>query len=64
VLADAVGAEPPRRVSRWLGRLLAGQVAVVAMTELRGASNEKAKLELDWQLRYPSWRLGFVKGLD
>ena len=34
------------------------------MTELRGASNEKAKRELDWQLRYPSWRDGFVKGLD
>jgi nucleoside-diphosphate-sugar epimerase len=63
-LAAAVGAKPPRRVPRWVGRLAAGEVAVLAMTELRGASNEKAKRELDWQLRYPSWRQGFVKGLD
>ena len=33
------------------------------MTEARGASNEKAKRELGWQLRYPSWRLGFKEGL-
>ena len=33
------------------------------MTDARGASNAKAKRELDWQLRYPSWRLGFTKGL-
>ena len=64
VLAAAVGAKPPRRVSRWVGRLAAGDVVVTAMTELRGASNDKAKRELDWHLRYPSWRDGFVKGLD
>ena len=64
VLAAAVGAKPPRRVSRWVGRLAAGDVVETAMTELRGASNDKAKRELDWQLRYPSWRDGFVKGLD
>ena len=64
VLAAAVGAKPPRRVSRWVGRLAAGDVVETAMTELRGASNDKAKRELDWQLRYPSWREGFVKGLD
>jgi hypothetical protein len=33
------------------------------MTEIRGAANDKAKRELDWQLRYPSWRQGFAKGL-
>jgi 2-alkyl-3-oxoalkanoate reductase len=63
VLADALDAKPPRRVPRWLGRLLAGEVATVMMTEARGASNEKAKRELDWQLRYPSWRQGFAQGL-
>ncbi len=63
VLAAAVGAKPPRRVPRWVGRLAAGEWAVVAMTEIRGASNEKAKRELGWQLRYPSWRQGFAKGL-
>ena len=64
VLVAAVGAKPPMRVPRWLGRVAAGEVAVLAMTELRGASNDKAKRDLDWQLRYPSWRQGFVKGLD
>lgn len=62
-LADVVGAKPPRRLPRWIGRLAAGEWAVVAMTELRGASNEKAKRELDWRLRFPSWRQGFVQGL-
>jgi len=63
VLASALGAKPPRRVPRWLARLLAGEVATAMMTEARGASNEKAKRELGWQLRYPSWRQGFAEGL-
>jgi nucleoside-diphosphate-sugar epimerase len=63
VLADALGAKPPRRIPRWLGRLVAGEMAMLMMTEVRGASNAKAKRELDWQLRYPSWRQGFTKGL-
>jgi nucleoside-diphosphate-sugar epimerase len=62
-LAAAVGAKRPLRLPRWIGRLAAGEVAVMAMTQIRGASNEKAKRELDWQLRYPSWRQGFAKGL-
>jgi len=61
--AQAVGAKKPRRLPRWLGRLAAGEGAVVMMTEVRGASNEKAKRELGWRLRYPSWRQGFVNGL-
>jgi nucleoside-diphosphate-sugar epimerase len=63
VLASALDAKPPRRVPRWLGRLAAGELATIMMTDVRGASNAKAKRELDWQLRYPSWRLGFTKGL-
>jgi nucleoside-diphosphate-sugar epimerase len=63
VLAAAVGAKRPFRVPRWLGRLAAGEVAVMAMTEIRGASNDKAKRELGWQLRYPTWRQGFAEGL-
>jgi nucleoside-diphosphate-sugar epimerase len=63
VLASALGAKPPRRVPRWLGRLLAGEAATAMMTDARGASNEKAKRELGWQLRYPSWRQGFAQGL-
>jgi nucleoside-diphosphate-sugar epimerase len=63
-LARVIGAKPPRRVPRWLGRLLGGETPVVMMTEFRGASNEKAKRELGWELRYPSWRLGFRDGLS
>jgi nucleoside-diphosphate-sugar epimerase len=62
-LARALGAKPPRRLPRWLARLAAGEMATVMMTEVRGASNAKAKHGLDWQLRYPSWRQGFAHGL-
>jgi nucleoside-diphosphate-sugar epimerase len=63
VLASALDAKPPRRVPRWLARLAGGEVATVMMTDVRGASNEKAKRELGWQPRYPSWRQGFAQGL-
>jgi 2-alkyl-3-oxoalkanoate reductase len=59
VLADVLGAKPPRRVPRWLARLVAGDAAVMFGTESRGASNAKAKRELGWTLRHPSWREGF-----
>jgi nucleoside-diphosphate-sugar epimerase len=59
VLAQALDAKPPRRFPTWLARLVAGEAAVVLGTEARGASNEKAKRELGWTLRYPSWRRGF-----
>jgi 2-alkyl-3-oxoalkanoate reductase len=60
VLADALGAKPPRRFPVWLARLFAGETAVMLATEARGASNTNAKRELGWTLRYPSWRQGFV----
>jgi nucleoside-diphosphate-sugar epimerase len=63
VLASALDAKPPRRIPRWLGRVLAGEMATVMMTDVRGASNEKAKRELGWQPRYASWRQGFTQGL-
>ena len=59
-LAQAARAKPPRRVPRWLARLFAGEVGVVLMTETRGASNAKARRELGWTLRHPSWREGFA----
>ena len=62
-LAECAGAKPPRRVPRWLARLLAGEMAVGMMTEGRGFSNAKAKRELGWELRYPSWRQGFKEEL-
>jgi nucleoside-diphosphate-sugar epimerase len=62
-LAECVGAKPPRRLPAWLARLLAGDMVVVMMTEGRGFSNAKAKRELGWPLRYPSWRQGFREEL-
>lgn len=61
VLADALGAKPPRHVPLWLGRLFAGEPGVVMATTARGASNERAKRELGWEPRYPSWRRGFAE---
>ncbi len=63
VLAAAVGAKPPLHVPAWLGRLVAGEAAVSMMTQIRGASNAKAKRELGWQLAWPTWRDGFARGL-
>jgi nucleoside-diphosphate-sugar epimerase len=60
VLADVLGAKPPRRVPRWLARLFAGEAVVMMGTDARGASNAKAKREFGWEPRYPSWREGFV----
>jgi nucleoside-diphosphate-sugar epimerase len=59
--AETLGAPAPRHVPRWLGRLFAGEVGVVMMTEVRGASNEKAKRELGWRPRHASWREGFAQ---
>lgn len=62
-LAACAGAKPPMRVPAWLARPLGGEVAVRVMTEGRGFSNAKAKRELGWELRYPSWRQGFKEEL-
>ena len=59
-LAEALGAKKPRRVPRFIGRLFAGEVGVMMMTELRGVSNAKAKRELAWKPAYPSLRQGFA----
>jgi 2-alkyl-3-oxoalkanoate reductase len=60
VFAEALGAGPPRRFPRWFARLIAGEAAVVMGTDARGASNAKAKRELAWVPRHPSWREGFA----
>jgi nucleoside-diphosphate-sugar epimerase len=59
--AKAVGAPAPRRVPRWMGRLFAGEAGAIMMTEVRGASNDKAKRELGWRPRHASWREGFAE---
>jgi nucleoside-diphosphate-sugar epimerase len=62
-LAASAGAKRPMGVPKWLARLLAGDVVVTMMTEGRGFSNAKAKRELGWKPRYPSWRQGFKAAL-
>jgi nucleoside-diphosphate-sugar epimerase len=62
-LAEAIGAKPPRHVPVWMARLFAGEHGVVMMTEVRGASNAKAKRVLGWRPAFPSWRDGFRAGL-
>ena len=62
-LAECTGSRPPRRIPAWLARLVAGEMAVGIMTEGRAFSNAKAKRELGWELRYPSWRQGFKEEL-
>jgi nucleoside-diphosphate-sugar epimerase len=60
-MAETIGAPPPRRVPKWVGRLLAGRPAVIMMSELRGASNAKAKRDLGWSPRHPTWREGLAE---
>lgn len=63
VLAEALGAAPPRRVPGWVGRLAAGPGGLAMMTEVRGALNAKARRELGWEPLHPSWREGFRTAL-
>jgi 2-alkyl-3-oxoalkanoate reductase len=64
VYAKAIGAKRPLRIPAWIARLVAGGMIARAATELRGASNAKAKAELGWQPSIPSWRQGFTTALD
>lgn len=63
VYAEAIGARRPLRVPLWLAKLIAGRAVAANVASLRGASNTKAKRELDWQPRYSSWRQGFREAL-
>jgi nucleoside-diphosphate-sugar epimerase len=63
-LAKAAEGKPPYRIPHWLGELTIGKAGVSIMTQIRGCSNAKAKRELNWTPIYPSWRIGFVDGLD
>lgn len=58
-LAEVLGAKPPRKVPAWLARSMLGEFGIATMTTQRGSSNAKAKRELGWSLRHPSWRQGF-----
>jgi len=63
-LAKAVEAKPPFKIPYWLGELTIGKAGMPIMTHIRGCSNAKAKRELNWTPIYPSWRIGFVDGLE
>ncbi len=63
-LAECLGARPPRHVPAWIARFAIGEVGVSMMTQIRGASNAKARRELGWEPMWSSWREGFVSGLD
>jgi nucleoside-diphosphate-sugar epimerase len=63
-LARILGAKPPRHVPVWIARLAAGEAAVSMFTQIRGASNAKAKRELGWQPDHATWRDGFRRGLS
>jgi nucleoside-diphosphate-sugar epimerase len=63
-LAKATDAKPPLKIPHWLGELTIGKAGVSIMTQIRGCSNAKAKRELNWTPIYPSWRIGFVDGLE
>jgi 2-alkyl-3-oxoalkanoate reductase len=59
-LARLAGGPRPRRVPTWVGWLVGGEGLVRMMTSVRGSSNAKARSELGWVPRYPSWREGFA----
>jgi nucleoside-diphosphate-sugar epimerase len=56
--AEAIGAKKPLRVPVWIAGLAMGKIATMADVQA-GASNAKAKRELGWEPRWPSWREGF-----
>jgi 2-alkyl-3-oxoalkanoate reductase len=62
-LAASLGAKKPMRLPAWLARPLIGNHGISLMTQVRGSSNARAKADLGWELRYPSWRDGFRSGL-
>ena len=59
-LAKELGVKPPMKVPRFVGRIVAGEAAAMLMTELRGASNAKARTELTWRPQHASWRDGIT----
>jgi nucleoside-diphosphate-sugar epimerase len=62
-LARLLDAPRPMKVPKLLGRVLAGEYAVRMMTAAQGASNARAKRDLGWEPRHPSWRDGFPGAL-
>jgi nucleoside-diphosphate-sugar epimerase len=62
-MAAMIGAPAPRHVPAWLARLFVGEWGVAYMTGLAGASNLRARQQLDWNPTYSSWRGGLTADL-
>jgi len=60
-LAGILNVKPPFHIPVWVGRLLAGEHTAAMMTQVKAASNAKAKRELGWQPVHRSWRQGFAE---
>lgn len=58
--ADLLGAPRPMRLPWLIGLLGAGSYGVYMMTRQPGVANAKAKVDLGWELKYPTWRQGFA----
>ncbi len=61
--ARLLGAPAPRNAPRWLGRLVGGPYADYLMVQQRGASNAKARADLNWRPQYARWHEGFESEL-
>lgn len=59
VVARLLHAPAPGHMDESAARRSLGDMLVYIMNEQRGASNAKAKRELQWEPRTPSWREGF-----
>ncbi len=62
-LAEQLGGKRPMRLPGWVARPMIGHFGLALMTTVRGSSNAKARRELGWTPRYPSWREGFRTGI-
>ncbi len=58
-VATLLNAPAPVTMDETAARHALGDMLVYIMNEQRGASNAKAKRELDWEPRFRSWREGF-----
>ena len=59
-MAAGFGAPPPRRLPHWLMRLVAPYITAVAADTSMHVSNAKARSELGWQPRFPTYHEGIA----
>lgn len=59
-IAREIHAHPPKSIAPFLAKLAMGGDTVDLLMGSRRVSNAKARLDLDWKPRYPSFREGFI----